>query len=148
VSDISVSWLAVSRSSWRQRLQVVALALTAAVATAVVLVLWLGSEPVATIGGAGAACLATLTARRAVRPQRAGDWCIRADGGISIRWDGDDQVVNGVAADYVSSFLIVLRDGRRTLEVWRDATPSAAFRRLSVALRWRVARNAYVDAAQ
>jgi len=67
---------------------------------------------------------------------------------ISLRWDHDGRVSNGVAADFVSSFLIVLRDGRRTLEVWRDATPPAAFRRLSVALRWRVVRNVYVDAAQ
>jgi hypothetical protein len=148
VSDISVSWLAVSGSAWRQRLQVAALGLTAGVATGVAIVLWLGSEPVAMIGGAAAICTAMLTARFVVRGQRAGHWCIRADGGISIRWDGDHQLSNGVAAAYASSFLIVLQDGRRTLEVWRDATSPTAFRRLSVALRWRVARNAHVDAAQ
>jgi len=147
VSDISVSWLAVSRSAWRQRLKVAALTLTAGVATALALVLCLGSEAVATIGGAGAACLAMLTARRAAPRQPAAQWCVRADGGISIRW-GDGQLSHGVVASYVSSFLIVLRDGRRTLEVWRDATPPAAFRRLSVALRWRVVRNVYVDLAQ
>jgi hypothetical protein len=140
VSDISVSWLGVSRSALRQRLEVGALALTAGVATAITLVVWLGSEPIATIGGAGAMFLAALTARWLVRPQRGGHWSVRANGAVAIWWD-DRQVSNRVAAAFASSFLIVLRDGRRTLEVWRDATPPVAFRRLSVALRWRVART-------
>jgi len=141
VSDLSVSWLGVSRSAWRQRLEVGALALTAGVATALTLVVWLSSEPIATIGGAGAMLLATLTGRRLLRPQRGGHWSVRADGVVAIWWDEGRQVSNGVAVAFVSSFLIVLRDGRRTLEVWRDATPPVAFRRLSVALRWRVART-------
>jgi hypothetical protein len=44
------------------------------------------------------------------------------------------------AAVFVSPRFIVLRAGGGTLEIWRDATPIEAFRRLSVAVRWQARR--------
>jgi hypothetical protein len=147
VSDISVSWLAVSRSAWRQRLLQGALGLTAGVAAALPLVLWLGSEAVAAIGGGGATCVGALVGRNLISAKSAGSWCLRHDGSVSIRWARATEAVDGASAVLVSSFLIVLRHGARTLEVWRDATPSTAFRRLSVAVRWHVARKGSVHSA-
>jgi len=133
VSDISISWLAVSRSAWRQRLRVAALALAVGVVAALILVLLLDSEPLALAGG-GCALLAALSLRS--RGVLAGhDWRISAFGRVLIRWNGAEPAVDATPT-FISSFLIVLRQGRRTLEIWRDAAPPQAFRRLSVAVRW------------
>jgi hypothetical protein len=50
--------------------------------------------------------------------------------------DGRDAAVI-----FASPAFVVLGAGRRSLEIWRDATPIPAFRRLSVAARWRVQRR-------
>lgn len=140
MSDISVSWIVISRSPLRERLQAGALGLTAGVIAALVLALWFRSEAAAVAGGLAAACTAVLMGRSFARARDPGTWCVRPDGSVSIRW-GAGGASDDVKAAFVSSFLIVLRHGTRTLEVWRDATPAAAFRRLSVAIHWRVARK-------
>jgi len=133
VSDLSVSWIAVSRSAWRQRLKVAALAVSVGVVAALILVLLLDSQPLALAGG-GCALLAALSLRP--RDPLAGhDWRISGSGRVLIRWNGAEPAVDATPA-FISSFLIVLRQGRRTLEIWRDAAPPQAFRRLSVAVRW------------
>jgi hypothetical protein len=140
VSDISVSWVAVSRSTLRRRLRVWAHALTGAIAAALLLVLSLDSEFSAAAGAAVAVlAVAWLSARLEPAPP-AGCWRVAHDGTVSVRWDGEED--GGVAtAAFVSSFLIVLRRRRRLLEVWRDATPAPVFRRLSAAVRWRIQRE-------
>jgi hypothetical protein len=66
---------------------------------------------------------------------------VAPDGCVSVRWDRSADVSTQVGAVFVSSFLIVLREGRRSLEVWCDAAPAEEFRRLAVALRWRTTRD-------
>jgi len=133
VSDLSVSWIAVSRSAWRQRLEVAARALTVGVVAALVLVLLFDSELLALTGG-GCALLAALWRRSRVR-LASHEWRISGSGRVLLRWNGAEPAVDA-SPTFVSSFLIVLRQGRRTLEIWRDAAPPQAFRRLSVAVRW------------
>jgi hypothetical protein len=58
---------------------------------------------------------------------------------VFVRWD-HSQAATDASADFVCSFLIVLRHETRKLAIWRDATPVRAFRRLSIAVRWRVQR--------
>jgi len=144
VSDISTHWIAASRSAWRQRLRLAALALTAGVVAAVLLVLLSGSEAFAAMGGACAMCVAALLGRASRAPKNDRSWRVRPDGRVSVRWDSSGTDSSEASAVFVSSFLIVLRRDRRSLEVWRDATPATAFRRLAVAARWRVERAAPV----
>jgi len=118
--------------------------LTSGVGAALPVVLWSGSAIAAAVAGVAAMCIAALTGRRFVAAHASGSWCVRPDGTVSVRWDGGGKVSDGATAAFVSSFLIVLRDGRRKLEVWRDATPATAFRRLAVSIRWNVAREPFV----
>jgi hypothetical protein len=126
------------------RLRWVALMLTSGVGAALPIVLSLGSETAAAVAGLAAMSMAVLRGRKFVAAQAGGGWCVRPDGTVSVRWDAGGEVSDGVTAAFVASFLILLRDGRRTLEVWRDATPTTAFRRLAVSIRWNVAREPYV----
>jgi len=144
VSDIATNWIAVSRSAWRQRLRLGALALTAGVAAAVLLVHLSGSRAFAALGGACAICAAALLGRARGAPECERSWRIGRDGRVSVRWDRSGADRSEASAVFVSSFLIVLRHDRRSLEIWRDATPATAFRRLAVAARWRVERAAPV----
>jgi hypothetical protein len=141
VSDISVNWIAVARSAWRRRLQWAALTLTAGVATTCLLVLVLASPEMALTGGLLAMSFGALAMHWIPERITAHAWCINPDGGVSIRWAAGAEPTGEVDAAFVSSFLVVLRQGRRTLQVWRDATPAPAFRRLAVAVRWRVVRE-------
>jgi hypothetical protein len=141
VSDISVNWIAVTRSARRQHLRWAALALTAGVACACALVLVLDSHEMALIGGLLAMSLAALVLHVIPESVMTHCWCVNHDGRVSIRWAVGAETSDEVNPAFVSSFLVVLRQGRRTLQVWRDATPAPAFRRLAVAVRWRVARD-------
>jgi len=98
------------------------------------LVLLFDAELLALAGG-GCALLAALWRRSGAR--LAGhDWRISGSGRVLVRWNGAEPAVDA-SPTFISSFLIVLRQGRRTLEIWRDAAPPQAFRRLNVAVRWR-----------
>jgi len=122
------------------RLRLAALVLSSGVGAALIVALWLGSETTAALAGVAAMGAAALAGRKVAVRQPTASWCVRGDGRVSVRWGRRAACSDGVSAVFVSSGLIVLRDGMRTLEVWRDATPSKAFRRLSVAIRWHVGR--------
>jgi len=131
------------------RLRWVAVMLTSAVAAALPVVLWSGSGAAAAVAGVAAMCIAALKSRKFAAAQSGGSWCVRPDGTVCARWGVGGDVSDGVTAAFISSFLVVLRDGRRTLEVWRDATTPTAFRRLSVSIRWNVgARNSLFSVDQ
>jgi hypothetical protein len=140
VSDLAVSWVAVAPSAWRRRLRCGAIAAVGAVTVATVAVRLTGSGTLAAVVAAGFALLLVGVFARIdsfARDDRA--WSLTADGRIVVR--GDDATCRDAAIVYVSPFLIVLRAGWRSLEIWRDATPIPAFRRLSVAARWHVPRD-------
>jgi hypothetical protein len=145
VSDISISWVSVSRSAWRQHLHAGALVLTAGVSAAVLLILLFDSEATAAAGAASAMLVAALC-RRGAKPTAERQWRIARDGRVSVRWDGADDSSEATAV-FVSSFLIVLRQGHRKLAIWRDAAPATAFRRLSAAVRWHSPRAGLLDSS-
>jgi hypothetical protein len=123
-------------SPWRRRLCRASLAVAAA-AGALVAAMWLtASAPVA---WAAAALGLAVGGALPVREARAiVAWRIAADGRIGVQVGGAEA---DAAAEFVSSYLIVLRYGRRRLPIWRDAVPAAAFRRLSALARWRIERR-------
>ena len=118
-----------------------ALALTSGVGVALPVMLSLGSPTAAALVAGAATCAAVVAGRGLAERQPRADWCVRADGSVWVQWESGGGHSDRVTAVFVSSGLIVLRDGARTLEVWRDATPAPAFRRLSVAIRWYVGRE-------
>jgi hypothetical protein len=143
VSDISVAWVAVARSPWRDRLRRTALAASCGVAAAIVLMLMFRSGVAAGVAGALAALAVGCCSWRN-RATPGAQWRVWPDGRVGVRWDDEDAPAEARPA-FHSSFLIVLRRGGRTLAVWRDAAPPAAFRRLSAAVRWRIDRRAPTD---
>jgi hypothetical protein len=61
------------------------------------------------------------------------------DGTVRVRRAGDgsgEAAEAAEAAAFVSSQVLVLSLGRRSLAIWRDAVPEAMYRRLAVAARW------------
>jgi hypothetical protein len=123
----------------RHHLLSVALSVTFGIAAAIVLILLVQLRSLAFAGGAVAAGATWLAARRRIAPADNRHWSIDRDGRALVR---QADVVVEATVLFSSSFLIVLRHGKQTLEVWRDATPPTAFRRLAVAARWRIARVA------
>jgi hypothetical protein len=143
VSEISVSWIVVCRSAWRQRLHAAALGLSAGVVVAMLLVLATENGIVAAAGGALALLVGTAAGLRH-RPPSGARWSVGPDGRVLVQWDGAAAAVEAAPA-FVSTFLIVLAQRTRRLEVWRDAAPACAFRRLSAAVRWRAPRRVTLE---
>ena len=139
MSELAVRWVAVAPSVRQRRLRNLAIAITAGVLAALLVVhvsgaiagaLWAGLT--FSLGAAAA------LVRRPPRPADERQWSIAADGRVAVRLG--DQMWPDVPPVFVSSAFIVLRTGRRTLEIWCEATPIEAFRRLSVAVRWPARR--------
>jgi hypothetical protein len=94
-----------------------------------------GSELLAAGASAGVMLAVARLAWGAVPPAEVREWCVGADGAIAVRCNG--EIWRDVPVVFTSTMLIVLQHGNRKLGIWRDATPFPAFRRLSVAARWR-----------
>jgi hypothetical protein len=137
VSEIRVNWIDAVRSAWFERLRRGAWSLTAALAAALGTIRLLDSS----FAAAAAASVAAVIAACATGASKTSpaSWRVCADGRAQVRWNAGAPV--DAQAVFVSTFLIVLRHAGRDLAVWRDAAPSAAFRRLSVAMRWPGARQ-------
>lgn len=140
MSDLAVRWVAVAPSAWQRRLRCFAFALSAGVLASLPVVHLFDSPAGALAAGAVALLgVAAVMGLRAPQPARFA-WSVASNGDIAVRYD--DRVFRDAVVVFVSPAFIVLRVGRRSLEIWRDATPIEAFRRLSVALRWRARRGA------
>ena len=109
--------------------------LTAAVAAATSLVLLLDSAAIAFAGAVVAALAAALAQSVAGKPAVERSWSVGPDGRVWVWWDAAATPREANAA-FVSTYLIVLGQDRRRLQIWRDAAPETAFRRLSAAVRW------------
>jgi hypothetical protein len=136
VSEIAVAWVAVRPSPWQRRLRLASRALAAAT-VALLATIWLTeAQAYAWSAAAIAASLAAAAPQRGAPP--ALRWRIDGEGRLAVLVDGAEYAAS---AAFVSPLLIVLRYGRRPLGIWRDAAPTAAFRRLSAAARWRIERR-------
>ena len=111
--------------------------LTAAVAAATSLVLLLDSYAIAGAGAVVAALAAALAQSTARKPTLERSWSVGPDGRVWVWWDAS-AIPREASAVFISPYLVVLGQGRRKLQIWRDAAPATAFRRLSAAARWRV----------
>jgi hypothetical protein len=144
VSDLAVSWVALAPSAWQRWLRRGALALSSAVIILLLVVHGADAPRVVAAAAAGLLFLAAVAwfvsrAKRGAGQRDAAEWRIDGDGHVSIRAAGQDGRAASVI--FASPIVVVLRAGRRNVEIWRDAAPAVAFRRLSVAARWSLPRT-------